>query len=354
MEVSKITKSIQPVAQAVQKTASGAVSNAIEKGKLENSLDALANANTSLVKNPVSVINLLLRKMQAVDSDGYKQIVSILSQLKQNNIEHYNLVYRTINKTHYGGGINPGFVVEYVQELANIKNTKTLQKALDSNVEFALNKASNCSCYLQLEDKNGLLKKTVHLFEHPDGTTTTASLCHELGHAFDYNVPLDNQELAKALVPRLIKNPNGRSIFCNQRMDFLGYKPNATRMSFNTITEETFKKPAISRNRSMSKEFLAAYQKDLKHLQTLDEKQGLKKGTTFFNLLLDWNEGSYFGYYLGGKEGSKKIDFPTLRKEMTAQMLSLVTCGYTSRANFDKKAIEYFPNLYEYACKLVE
>jgi len=135
----------------------------------------------------------------------------------------------------------------------------------------------------------------------------------------------------------------------------VGLLPNAQRKLFPTEQNPSGIYDIISDYASTSVEFNKAFKKDCDGLIEIDKQKGLKKGTTFSRLLHDWNPSSYYAYYLGidsyrGRQPKKYLQ----QREMFAQMAAISTTGHTTRPNFDKAALKYFPNTFEFVDSLIK
>lgn len=310
------------------------VSSAIQDsdGKLIASMDAMALSAKAMVQRTAPKMS--------VDSRGRE----ILDMMRQSSPERYDLILSALKKTTVED-ISQCFLSDFIKELADLKDLTTLRKSINSGVRFKLVKSDGVASFNRYTLKNGKIDQVIILCEDFNGKNNVSSLPHELGHAFDYNTPTSKKLLH--LVPVLKKDSNGKYLVGKHKCNLLGYKPNAYRF-VTTANGQKKIVGVILDNMSMSEGFFKAYQKDLKHMMELDKIKGQKKGTTFLSLLTDWDKNGYFGYYLGAKEGRTKIDMGVLKKEMFAQLAAISTNGYSSRSDFDKKVLDYFPNLFEF------
>lgn len=303
------------------------IATAVESGteKILDSLNCLAansiRINIKKASKPLltEVSAEKLKKLYETDPRRFNLIIQVYKQMLFQNLEK----------------INPETFDAFIDELIKLKNTTTLEKALKSGVTITFNSPKGgVSCYAN-DTRTILLHKN-----HID------SLAHELGHAFDHNSPVgENSSLHRSLIPKLKVKDDGT-------YEVLGVLPNAVQ---KVKTEAGIKvRGIISDYTSTSEEFNTALQKDFHNMLKIDEEKGLKRGATLKSLLSDWNQDSLFAYYLGVKKpNTTRISKYLQQREMFAQMCSLITNGHTARANFDKKALEYFPNTYKFVSNLL-
>lgn len=304
------------------------IATAIESGteKILNSLNCLAANSTRL--NITSASKPLLTEVSAEK----------LTKLHETDPKRFNLIVQVYKQMLFQNQekISPETFDAFLDEIIKLQNTATLEKALKSGVTITFNSPKGgISCYAN-DTRVILLHK-----DHID------SLAHELGHAFDLNSPIsENSSLHRNLIPKLKVKDDGT-------YEVLGVLPNAKQ---KVKTEAGIKvQDIISDYTSASEEFNTALQRDFHNMLKIDKEKGLKQGATLKSLLSDWNQDSLFAYYLGvEKPNTTKISKYSQQREMFAQMCALITNGHTARPNFDKKALEYFPNTYKFVSNLLE
>ncbi len=263
----------------------------------------------------------------------------------------FRLIKSAINSTKIGLGVSENTLMDFVDEMINLKDTTTLKKALDAKVKFKLVVSDEPSSYSIYISKDFPTTKEIKICQKPDGTNLAYQLPHELGHVFDYETQINKSNLTSNLEFGLIKDKNGYrksdKFLPNTRKIYIdNYEKNSSKIKY---------KDTILQNASFSKEFEDAFLKDYINMLEIDKTQGDEEGTTFNNLLSDWMENSYFGYYLGAKEHESEIeDASRLKKELFAQLSAFSVNGHTSRKGFDKKVLLYFPNTFHFIDNLIK
>ncbi len=267
------------------------------------------------------------------------------------DIDKFRLIKTAITSMVIDKGVSESTFLDFVNELMNLQDTTTLQKAVDANIRFRLIVSDEPSSYSIYNSKDFPTVKEIKICQKSDGTNLVYQLPHELGHVFDYETKIEDNNLTSDLEYDLIKDEEGY-----KKSD--EYLPNTQKPyidNYEKNNKEIKYRGVILQNASFSKEFSDAFLKDYLNILEIDKKQGLEEGTTFSELLKDWDEESYFGYYLGSEPGESEImDTSRLRKELFAQICAYSTNGHTARKGFDEKLLLYFPNSYEFVNNLIK
>lgn len=287
-----------------------------------------------------------------------------LNKLKAENFKQYILVLGVLMKvklyTKTKDGISEDYITNFVKTLMNC-HPVLLQNVVDNNIpikiydDLCLYSGVQHAAFAQGKkivensyDENGLqnivFDRNVKALEFAECAmanpitvlgvvqNTYESLPHELGHAFDHY--------------------NGTKLgLTPQDIVTVDFEKQENNIRFFPLA-------------SFSKEFDTAFFNDYMHMGEVDENNGRKFGETFEELL----KNPSFNYYLGvdlGKnkksrpEESKKsatlvFDDIKARKELFAQMVSYVTSGTVTDAEFDERIEDLFPNCLAFTKDIIQ
>ena len=272
--------------------------------------------------------------------------------LNETEKEKINLVSKVLSTISMIAGINRKVISALADELMTIKNLTLLKKALEANVSFKFGLGDSGAVYsVDCDEYDRPKKKSIVFLINQDDYSSIYSVGHELGHAFDFETKIDENGLTSNLEYELIKNPDGSY----EKADF--FMPNTVSYTTkcNGKIQSIIEIDDIEQNASFSKEFEDAFLKDYIHMLDMDMKQGISEGTTFNNLLSDWKKDSYFAYFLGADREKPEISKTyMLKKELFAQLAGYSAFGHTSKPEFDKKVLLYFPNTYKFVDELIK
>ena len=266
--------------------------------------------------------------------------------------EKKNLISQILSSLHTIPGLNKNVISAFIDELMTIKNPMLLKKAINSGVVFKFGLGSKGAVFAVDCDENDIPKEKAIIFSiDGEDSSSIYSLGHELGHAFDFETKIDENGLTQNLEYDLTQDEDGNY----QKTD--DFMPNT--VSYLTLpngkTSFSIEIDDIEQNASFSKEFEEAFYKDYVNMLDMDKTQGIEEGTTFNNLLSDWREDSYFAYFLGADKNHSEISKPhILKKELFAQLAGYSAFGHTSKPEFDKKVLLYFPNTFKFVDELIK
>ena len=301
-------------------------SNEIEKSIKELSVINKPRTLTSRFQTPILSTESIYKVMSLYDTDPKK--ADLIGE-----------VYKNMFFCDTQAPIKVETINDFIDELINLKDTTTLEKALESKVKIIISLSDNVASYSNSD-------KIILLFQNSKGENNVSSLPHELGHAFDQNNPInENSSLHRGLIPKLVKNNDGS-------YKVTGLLPNAKKITIGISEEGKFEKQykdIISDYASTSEEFKEALKKDFDGMISIEKRNNLKKGIIFSMLTKDWSKGSLFAYYLGVKDiDENQIEKYLMQREMFAQMCALITAGHTTAPIFDEIAPKFFPNTYKF------
>lgn len=288
-----------------------------------------------------------------------------LNKLKMENFKQYNLVLGVLMKvklyTKTKDGISEDYITNFVKTLMNC-HPVLLQNVIDNNIPIKIyddlclylgaHQATFCHGKKIVEnsyDENGLqnvvFNRNIKYIEFAERAlsapitlisgavqNTYESLPHELGHAFDHY--------------------NGTKLgLTPQDIVTVDFEKQENNIRFSPLA-------------SFSKEFDTAFFNDYMHMGEVDENNGRKFGETFEELL----KNPSFNYYLGVDSGKNKnslskegketellvFDDIKARKELFAQMVSYVTSGTVTDAEFAERIEDLFPNCLAFTKDIIQ